>query len=407
MTPSVSLADSTPELCQIITQRITEQPQQRITFAEFMDFALYHPQHGYYSTKQALGGIQDDFFTSPHLGADFGELLAKQFAQMWERLDRPNPFTLVEMGAGQGLLVQDILRYLHRHQFECFEALEYIVIEKSTALIAEQQRRLQGITKSWKHLHWRTWDDIPSQSIVGCCFSNELVDAFPVHQVAIAGGELQEVYVTIGDRGLGVGERGSGFVECLAGLSTPRIAEYFKQVDISLLSDHYPEDYRTEVNLAALDWLATVADRLQRGYLLTIDYGYPAHRYYSPTRSQGTLQCYSQHAHHSDPYGAIGRQDITAHVNFTALERYGEQYGLQTIGFTQQGLFLMALGLGDRIANLSTPDPDTPLQDILRRRESLHALMNPMGLGNFGVLVQAKGLDDEMGRSLQGLEMPG
>jgi SAM-dependent MidA family methyltransferase len=146
---------------------------------------------------------------------------------------------------------------------------------------------------------------------------------------------------------------------------------------------------------------------LQRGYILTIDYGYPAHRYYSPTRSQGTLQCYSQHAHHSDPYRAIGRQDITAHVNFTALEQYGELVGLETLGFTQQGLFLMALGLGDRIADLSTPNPDIPVQDILRRRESLHALINPMGLGNFGVLLQAKGLHAPQERKLQGLEMPG
>jgi SAM-dependent MidA family methyltransferase len=409
--------DSQPQLCQIIAQRIAEHPQHRITFAEFMELALYHPQYGYYSTKQALGGIQDDFFTSPHLGADFGELLAKQFAQMWEQLDRPVPFTLVEMGAGQGLLVQDILRYLHRHQFECFEALEYIIIEKSTALIAEQQHRLHELTKSWHHLHWRTWEEIPSESIVGCFFSNELVDAFPVHQVISAAGELQEVYVMLGRSG--VGKQGSGirdqgaeiggqeveFLEGVAALSTPQIAAYFDQMNISLLSAPYPNGYRTEVNLAALDWLSTVADRLKQGYVLTIDYGYPAHRYYSPTRSQGTLQCYLQHAHHSDPYVAIGRQDITAHVNFTALEQYGAQYGLEPIGFTQQGLFLMALGLGDRIADLSTPNPDVPLQDLLSRRESLHALMNPMGLGNFGVLVQGKRLG-ETARSLQGLEVP-
>ncbi|PSB10233.1 hypothetical protein C7B61_10210 [filamentous cyanobacterium CCP1] len=405
MASSVSLADSNPKLCQIIHQRIAEHPQHRITFAEFMDLALYHPQHGYYSTKQALGGIQDDFFTSPHLGADFGELLARQFAQMWERLDRPFPFTLVEMGAGQGLLVQDILRYLHRHHFECFEALEYVVVEKTSALIAEQQRRLQGLTKSWNHLRWCSWDEIPSRSIVGCCFSNELVDAFPVHQVAVESGELQEVYVTVGHEGAGVGDQGSSFAECLAALSTPRIMEYFQQVDIPLPSDRYPEGYRTEVNLAALDWLSTVADRLQRGYLLTIDYGYPAQRYYSPARTQGTLQCYYQHAHHSDPYRAIGRQDITAHVDFTALEQYGQQFGLETIGFTQQGLFLMALGLGDRIASLSTAPSDIPLQDLLRRRESLHALINPMGLGNFGVLIQGKGLDTAE-RSLLGLDLP-
>ena len=158
------------------------------------------------------------------------------------------------------------------------------------------------------------------------------------------------------------------------------------------------------MNLAALDWIATVADRLRQGYLLTIDYGYAADRYYSHNRSQGTLQCYYQHAHHSDPYVAIGQQDITAHVDFTALEKQGERCGLQKIGFTPQGLFLMALGLGDRIAALSQSNVDQPLPDILRRREALHALINPMGVGNFGVLVQAKGLSQVALRSpLKGL----
>ena len=398
-------SESNPELCQILVQRIAQSPHQRITFAEFMDLALYHPQHGYYSSQSKRGGIQRDFFTSPHLGCDFGELLAAQFAQIWEILDRPNPFTLVEMGAGQGLLVQDVVRYLHRHHFECFAALEYIIIEKSTSLIAEQQHRLQSLTQSWQNLHWRTWDDIPSQSIVGCCFSNELVDAFPVHQVAIESGELREVYVTTGKQD----ERGSTnpFIEVTAPLSTSRLASYFDLIELDFPSETYPEGYRSEVNLAALGWLETVADRLQQGYLLTIDYGYPAHRYYSPTRTQGTLQCYLQHAHHSDPYLAIGRQDITAHVNFTALERQGAQYSLQTVGFTQQGLFLMALGLGDRIAALSQPDPDRSLQDLLQRREALHALANPMGLGNFGVLIQSKGLTPQQQQQrLKGLTIP-
>jgi SAM-dependent MidA family methyltransferase len=393
--PPFTLADSNPELCQILAQRIADHPHQRITFAEFMDLALYHPQYGYYSTQSTQGGIQRDFLTSPHLGCDFGELLAEQFGQIWEILDRPTPFTLVEMGAGQGLLVQDIVRYLHRHHFECFATLDYLVVEKSPALIAEQQQRLRNLTRSWSRLHWRTWDEIPVNSIVGCCFSNELVDALPVHQVAIESGQLQEVYVT------------TGLVETIGPLSTPKLARYFDLIGLQFPAEIYPEGYRSEVNLAALDWIKTVADRLQQGYLLTIDYGYPAQRYYSPTRTQGTLQCYFQHTHHSDPYVAIGRQDITAHVNFTALEKQGEQCGLQTVGLTQQGLFLMALGLGDRIAALSMPEPDQPLQDLLQRREALHALADPMGLGNFGVLLQSKGLTaQQASQCLKGFNIP-
>jgi SAM-dependent MidA family methyltransferase len=396
MTESLQLPDSNPVLCQIIAQQIAAQPQHRITFAEFMELALYHPQYGYYATNQEGEGIQSDFFTSSHLGSDFGELLAEQFAQMWELLDRPQPFTVVEMGAGQGLLVQDILRYLHRHYFACFEALEYCIVEKSAALAAVQKQRFQKFADSWGRLHWQTWDEIEIDSITGCCFSNELIDAYPVHQIAIERGTLQEVYVTH-DQGK--------FIEQIGEPSTPKLAEYFQLVGVNLTGEHYPDGYRTEVNLAALDWLTTVADRLHQGYLLTIDYGYPAPRYYSPTRAQGTLQCYYQHAHHNNPYQAIGKQDITAHVDFTALECWGERSGLQKIEFTQQGLFLMALGLGDRLATLSTPDPDLPLQDILRRRESLHALMNPMGLGNFGVLIQGKGLSADLGQ-LKGLTMP-
>ena len=149
-----------------------------------------------------------------------------------------------------------------------------------------------------------------------------------------------------------------------------------------------------------------VGDKLKRGYLLTIDYGYPATRYYNPTRSQGTLQCYYQHRHHDNPYINIGRQDITAHVDFTALERWGDRCGLQKIGFTQQGLFLMALGIGDRIAAVSNITGQS-IQEILRRREALHQLINPQGLGGFGVLVQSKELtEEEVGQNLQGLSFP-
>ena len=149
-----------------------------------------------------------------------------------------------------------------------------------------------------------------------------------------------------------------------------------------------------------------VADKLHCGYLLTIDYGYLASRYYSPARSQGTLMCYYQHRHHDNPYINIGRQDITAHVDFTALERWGEQCGLSKVGFTQQGLFLMALGIGDRIATLSTTTEQS-IQQLLQRRDALHQLIDPQGLGGFGVLVQSKGLTPaQAAHNLKGLISP-
>ncbi len=425
-----SKRSSPPEnqhLRSLIADKIAAAPQQRITFAEYMDLVLYHPEQGYYATGAVNIGAGGDFFTSPHLGNDFGELLAEQFAQMWDILERPKPFTLIEMGAGQGLLAVDVLRYLYQQHPECFNALEYIIVEKAAGLIAQQQQLLQKLRLPRKDnfeslpLRWSSLEEIPENSIAGCCFSNELVDALPVHQFVLEAGQLREIYVTtanvVGDRTTldTIAPSGINFVEVTDTPSTPRLTEYFDLVGIDLMSGAYPDGYRSEVNLAALDWLKTVANRLQRGFLLTIDYGYPAQRYYQPARHQGTLQCYYQHRHHDDPYLYIGQQDITAHVDFTALERQGELCGLRNVGFTQQGLFLMALGLGDRIAALSSPgdargEAIAGAQDvmtIMRRREVLHQLMNPMGLGGFGVLVQRKGLTGEQEQqTLKGLSMP-
>jgi SAM-dependent MidA family methyltransferase len=197
----------------------------------------------------------------------------------------------------------------------------------------------------------------------------------------------------------------SPFVEVIGELSSEKIAEYFDLLGIDFAQNAYADSYRSEINLAAVDWLSIVADRLKRGYLLTIDYGYPANRYYNPRRSQGTLQCYYQHRHHNNPYINIGRQDITAHVDFTALEKWGDRSGLQKVGFTQQGLFLMALGLGLRIANLS--HQQQPISQILQQRDALHQLLDPMGLGGFGVLVQSKGLKEaEISQPLKGFLVP-
>ncbi|MEW6496777.1 MAG: SAM-dependent methyltransferase [Cyanobacteriota bacterium] len=446
---------SDSSVCRLIANYIANAPNQQITFAEYMDWALYHPQFGYYATGAVNIGSEGDFFTSSHLGRDFGELLTKQFAQMWDILGRPTPFTLMEMGAGQGLLAADILHYLHGKFPDCFEAVEYIIIEKAAGLRQKQQQQLQQLKLGTKPLpiRWSSLEEIPKNSITGCCFSNELVDAFPVHQVVRKGRQLKEVYVTIAqEEGVsndvsakrlyesGVSDYPSpsqnlkssdssddsepldavatseiNFVEITDTPSTPKLVEYFDFVGIDVLSDAYSEGYRTEVNLAALEWLETVANRLRQGFLLTIDYGYSADRYYQPTRHQGTLQCYYRHRHHNNPYVNVGQQDITAHVNFTALERQGELCGLRKVGFTQQGLFLMALGLGDRLWALSAAD--TPrgqaiakgqdLATIMRRRQALHDLMNPMGLGGFGVLVQSKGLKNEEEQiPLQGLTVP-
>ncbi|MFB2769860.1 class I SAM-dependent methyltransferase [Pelatocladus sp. BLCC-F211] len=408
--------DSHPTLCAAIRDRIANSPDQRITFATYMDMALYHPDYGYYSTEAVNIGKQGDFFTSVHLGPDFGELLAEQFVQMWEILGQPAAFSLVEMGAGQGHLALDILNYLKLRYPNFFAALKYIIVEKSPILRQEQQQRLQGFTVEIKS----SLEEILSNSIIGCFFSNELVDALPVHQFILEQGQLREIYVTLQPESIETRFIASAqsqesivnsqrpptpFTEVIAEPSTPRLAEYFDLVGIQFLENVYPEGYRSEVNLAALDWLGVVADRLQRGYVLTIDYGYPASRYYNPRRSQGTLQCYWHHQRHNNPYINIGQQDITAHVDFTALERWGERCGLAKVGWTQQELFLMALGLGDRMVSLS--HTNQPISDLLRRRDALRQLLDPYGLGGFGVLAQSKGLKEtETFLTLKGFTVP-
>jgi SAM-dependent MidA family methyltransferase len=381
------------QLRRRIASRIAESPQRQVAFAAFMDWALYEPELGYYAAQRQKIGAGGDFVTSPHLGADFGELLAEQFLDLWISLDRPSLFQVVEMGAGQGLIAADVLGYLRDRTFQLpasdytafWEALQYIIIEKASAFIAEQQYGLKPFAAQNK-ITWKTWGEIPNQSITGCFFSNELVDAFPVHRVEIQSGQVQEVYVAIAAHPESADPTSVPvqFTEVVAPPSTPVLQAYLENFDLDLSS--YPNGYRSEINLAALDWIATVAQKLSHGYLLTIDYGYTAAQYYSPQRRQGTLQCYYQQAHHEDPYWAIGQQDITAHVNFTALEQQGKQLGLKHISYVQQGLFLMALGLGDRL-NLNAASAAN-FMDILRRREALHALINPLGLGGFGVLLQ-------------------
>ncbi|PZD70717.1 hypothetical protein C1752_09714 [Acaryochloris thomasi RCC1774] len=406
--PNIEPDTHNATLCQLIAQRISEQPQQRITFADYMDWVLYEPEQGYYATNAVQIGIQGDFFTAPHLGPDFGELLAEQFFQMWQYLDGPSSFTLVEMGAGQGLIAIDVLRHLQRcaavdtNYADFWTALEYIIVEKAAALIAEQKHHLQAF---WEEIHkvkWLTLAEIPPSSITGCLFSNELVDALPIHQIVIKERELLEIYVQTG-KTPDVAAEQPIFQEQHGQPSTPELAAYLDWMEIDLTQ--LPEGYRSEINLAALDWLSEAAKKLKQGYLLTIDYGYSAEKYYNPARQQGTLQCYRHHASHGDPYQYVGRQDITSHVNFTALERHGETLELENLGRTQQGLFLMALGLGNRLVTNNNTADLTQLSDVLRRRDAIHSLMNPLGLGGFQVLIQGRDINThQQKQELKGLQ---
>ncbi|MCM1984100.1 class I SAM-dependent methyltransferase [Lyngbya confervoides] len=370
---------------------IRQSPQGYLSFADFMELALYHPEIGYYAQPRPPIGSRGDFVTATHLAPDFGELMVLQFYDFWKALDRPRSFTVVEMGAGQGLMSMDGLRFLAQTESDDLQvfakALNWKIIERSPAMIAAQKSQLQGLPPNFIPLQWHTLTDLAPDSICGCFFSNELVDAFPVHRLRKSQGQLYEIGV-----GLGAPSSPAELQEKLVPLENPALLEYLSEMGIDLLDPVYPEGYTTEINLHLKPWIAQVAAALQQGFVLTIDYGYPVHRYYSPARSQGTLQCYTQQKAHGNPYERVGQQDITAHVNFTALEYYGTQAQLERLHYTQQGIMLMALGLGDRLhQNNSRPDLEN-LEFILQRRQALQGLIDPLGLGGFGVLLQAKGI---------------
>lgn len=385
----------TQNILPALLDHIRQSPHQRLTFAEFMEWVLYQPDYGYYSSGQVDIAIRGDFVTAIALGADFGELLAEQFLEMWQRLGEPDRFDLLELGAGTGAFAQTVLVQTQRLYPEFFAALQYHIIEESAAL----RRRQANLLEPWREMgkiQWQTWPELANDSLVGCCFSNEFFDALPVHRVGIKQGVLKEQYIEAGPTDL---------TSVWDDLSTDKLVDYFASFGLQLTSPPYGENYETEVNLAAQQALEEIARVLAQGWVLTVDYGHPAGKYYHPQRTGGTLQCYFQQRHHDNPFVNLGQQDVTAHVNFTALEWWGECYGLNRLDFSQQGPFLMNLGLGDRLADLSSGQYD--LNEIFSRRAILHQLIDPNGLGKFGVLLQGKKLNTSMKEpTLRGFRPP-
>lgn len=364
-------AESCPELEQIIRQRIAEAGGA-IPFAEYMELCLYQPQHGYYMASRARIGKGGDFFTSTSVHALFGRLIARQLHQMWELLGS-GPFIVAEQGAGEGHLALDILDALREEAPDFYRHLTYRLVEISPDNRERQQRLLE---RHSERLGWCALADLAGME--GCFLSNELVDAFPVHLVEKHGGELREVYVT---------PAGDGFAEELRPLSGPEIAEHLRWLGVEPV-----EGNRAEVNLEAVRWMGGVGKLLGRGFALTIDYGYPAAELYSPLRRTGTLMCYHRHTSSEDPYRRIGHQDITAHVDFTALQRAGEAEELTPLWFGEQYRFLLALGFVEALIELQARAADEKTAQALRL--TLKNLILPEGgMGEtFKVLVQGKGV---------------
>jgi SAM-dependent MidA family methyltransferase len=347
-------------LPEIIIQKIRQNGP--ISFRDFMEMALYYPELGYYNSQKDRIGKQGDYYTSSNVTSIFGEMLGRQLEKMWQILGEKK-CTVVEMGAGMGLLSQDVLGYLKKNR-ELYQQLDYCIIEKSLVMQKEQKERL-GDEVRWCN----SMQEL--SGMTGCVFSNELVDAFPVHQV-VMGEELTEVFVDYRD----------GFREVLRPASS-ELKNYFTELGVAL-----PQGYRTEVNLDAIKWIQEIGSVLKKGFILTIDYGYPSSELYQEYRSSGTLMCYYKHTANDNPCEHIGEQDITSHVNFSALEHWGRKSGLELCGFTDQAHFLLGLGIEEYLKKLQENDSKNYLKKMLQ----VKTLIMEMG-ETFKILIQKKEIE--------------
>ena len=344
-----------------IHRRITARGP--ITFAEFMDVALYHHDGGYYTSRDPVGS-EGDFYTSPSVHPAFGALLAVQLFQMWELLEHPSTFTVVEPGAGSGLLCRDIMSAAASLPDGFAQSLRYVCLDRRA--FPGHEAILPGVSRVAS-------PGIPLRGIVGCVLSNELLDAMPVHQVTVSRGELREVYV---------GLDGGRIVERVGEPSTRRLSQRLAELAIELR-----EGQTAEINLALDDWVRSAAQSLDRGFVLTIDYGCPADELYSAIdRFGGTLTTFHRHLQTDRPLERIGQQDMSAQVDVTTLARAGARSGLRFLDYANQAAFLRNLGLA-RLAQRPPVGPPRLAQSSL---VGMRELAKPDGLGDFKVMAHGK-----------------
>ncbi|MEJ2695221.1 MAG: SAM-dependent methyltransferase [Candidatus Sulfobium sp.] len=351
-----------------LKQKIIKTVRERgpMTFEQFMEAALYDAEFGYYMSGAPRIGREGDFFTGSHLHPAFGAMIGRQIEEMWTLMGKPGRFTVVEPGPGEGRICKDMLNSLKDRKF--FNALSCFLVERTPSMKERQEAMLAGFRE--KVTWYSSLEDVGT--VTGCVFSNELIDAFPVHLVVMED-SMKEVYIGLQDDGLR---------ELTGPLSVRELVKYFAERGLALT-----KGYRTEVNLRAKEWLHSVSERLKEGFVLTIDYGYAARDYFSGERDRGTIMCYYKHRLNEDPLEHIGEQDITAHVNFSDLHLWGKETGLSTAGFTSQGAFLMSLGIHEEMEKIAAARKDYVFELARIKR-----LIMPGGMGeSHMVMAQYKG----------------
>ena len=378
-----------------------------MTFARFMQICLYSPHGGFYAARSQR--ISTHFGTSAMSHPLFGTLIARQLEQMWHLLGDPHVFHVIEVGSGDGALARSVVRACSRHAPRLARALCYVAADyaprwlhysdhaadwndDSGARLPVAERPHCGQSEDWNDATGARMSAAEADAaasiqrvqadglqtfrhVTGCILSNELIDNFPVHRFAIENGRVREIFVTIADGTL---------AEVLNTPSSPAIEQRLADLGLSL-----PEGYRGEVNLGLEDWTDQVARALDRGFVLTIDYGQQAAELYAPENRDGTLVCYRRHAAGNDPFENVGEQDITCQVDFTSLMRLGEQRGLVTAGYTRQSEFLRSLGFSSFVDELEKQDLSSARAAL--NRMAMTALVDPEQYGDLKVLAQAKG----------------
>jgi len=336
-----------------------------ITFERFMDLALYHPDHGYYARSSDRPTRTGDYLTAPETHPLFGHALARQLDEMWKRLGRPSDFTLREYGGGAGAPAVSVMQGLDSDRSELTHSLRYEPVEADPARSEAVRERVReaGFADAVR-------DDV-SDPLTGCILANELLDAFPVHRVTQLDGALREIFVTWRD---------GWFADEPRQLSTADLAAYLDAAGVRLA-----EGQESEINLRAPAWIRSAAGGLNRGYLLLIDYGHAASELFGPRRLRGTLLAYRGHQVSDDPYAAVGEQDLTSHVDLSAVESAAIAAGLRPVGHASQAEFLTALGLGELLDRLGRARGTDPAEYIAARAAVLRFL-DPRAMGAFAVL---------------------
>lgn len=369
------------QLVEEIIKVIQAKPTNRITFYEFMKMALYAPELGYYTKDKTKIGKNADFYTSSSVGSIYGKIIANNFVELLPYTTDEQVFSILEIGGGNGRFARDVLDELKEKNDSIYENLKYYMLETSPYHKLLQNEHVK------EHLDHVVWindlQELPSP-FEGIIFSNELVDAFPVHKVKQVDGKLKEVFVMWEDEE-------NNFLEIIDELSDSRLNKYFQDQGIA-----FNEGQTAEINLDAIEWISSVSNVLKRGYILTIDYGYPAEELYESYRHDGTLMCYHRHIANDNPYQNIGDQDITTHVNFSVLMSYGERLGLENIWFTTQSRFLLNNGILNHLQEIgfeNIGDKNIINDEALKLNRAIRQLITPGEMGEtFKVLLQQKNI---------------